>query len=236
VRAVAQRRPGGIRPMGKKKSQSGWHAQTGGRSVETEIVDGRILGRAILSCSSCPEKLTINMATSFLPDDVLDKKALFKGWEVDPAVCPTCRLARRKKREKAEPTTAAESEALCHEEMENDETMGITIEPPTKSVNAVKGTLAAIRVLDENFDPKTGKYAEGWSDEVIAEKTGIALAQVIAFRLEGFGELAAPSELAKLNDDIRSLERLFNEQVDGFKAEMAQLRARAAELGRAVRR
>jgi hypothetical protein len=243
----------------------GWHNSEGGRQLVRKLVGGKVHLSAVLVCHKCEAQTAINCTHSLLPDNVLDRKMRQRGWEIDPPICPTCRNTRAKDAAPAAASTTTQEEtSMATGEAKTATTplmrMGLPASvveannpkaalsdalpydpsaTKTASTAAVRGTIGVIRALDDVFNATTGTYADGWSDERIAKENGIALDRVIAFRLEGYGELAAPSEFQQLSEDVKALGLLLREAdntLQTLTAEVGNITARLAQLQRQVKR
>lgn len=166
-----------------------------GRSIRTAPgVTGATI-TAHLQCSRCP-KVGDLKCRAMLPADQMDQKFRQAGWSIDPHVCPDCIRQSKEKR------TAMASNA---------------------SPAAMKAQAAMFQHLTAHFDVEAGRYEKGWSDQVIAEKTGLSAEHVAAFRTAGFGELKDAPEIVALRADIAALENLVTEQVAHLRGELARI-------------
>lgn len=184
---------------------------THGRRLKSRLGIGSPTLVAYLQCSRCPTEGTRNLR-QVIPPDQIAKKFIQAGWRIDPHVCPTC-IARPK-----------------------EKPMGTT---PTAA--AIKGQVRIMRLLDEHFDIEAGRYAAGWSDEKIAEETGLAVNHVTEYRRAEFGEIKEPTELALIRADIAALEQLQAEQQAQqrdqnaqFAQDIATLRSRLATAAKTM--
>jgi hypothetical protein len=171
-----------------------------GRSIRTSSGVSGITIAALLQCSRCPKVGDLN-CRSMMPVDQMDQKFRQAGWTLDPHVCPDCIRQSKEKR-----TAAMASNA---------------------SPAAMKAQAAMFQHLTAHFDPDAGRYAKGWSDKVIADKTGLSVEHVAAFRVAAFGELKDSPEIVSLRAEIAALENLVTEQVAHLRGEIARI-AKAA--------
>lgn len=151
---------------------------------------------AHLTCSRCG-KVGDLKCRAILPDEQIDRKFRQSGWRLDPAVCPDC--IRQSKEERAADMASNVSPA------------------------AMKAQAAMFQYLQTAFDVETGRYGKGWSDKVIADKTGLSVEHVAAFRAAAFGELKDAPEIVALRADIAALENLVTEQVAHLRSELARI-------------
>lgn len=162
---------------------------------------------AHLACTECPAEGDLRLQ-AILPAPKIDEKFRQRGWSTSPRRCPDC-IA-----------TAAAAKR----------TKGDTSMTQRPSVAAMKAQADMFNLLSQHFDIEKGRYAAGWSDAVIAEKTSLSLDMVAAFRSAGFGEIREPEEISRLRADINALEQLAREhhammveQVAGMRSELAKL-------------
>ncbi len=167
-----------------------------GRSIRTATGVSGVTIAALLQCSRCPKVGDLN-CRAMMPPEKMDQKFRQAGWQIDPHVCPDCIRQSKEKR-----TAAMASNA---------------------SPAAMKAQAAMFQHLTANFDPDTGRYAKGWSDKVIAEKTGLSVEHVAAFRTAAFGELKDAPEIVALRAEIAALENLVTEQVAHLRGELARI-------------
>lgn len=167
-----------------------------GRSIRTAAGVAGVTITAQLQCSRCPTVGELN-CRAMMPPDKMDQKFRQAGWQLDPHACPDCLRKTKEKRTAAMATNASPA--------------------------AMKAQAAMFQHLTANFDTEAGRYAKGWSDKVIAEKTGLSVEHVAAFREAGFGELKDSPEIVALRADIAALENLVTEQVAHLRGEIARI-------------
>jgi hypothetical protein len=136
--------------------------------------------------------------------DQIDRKFRQAGWRLDPAVCPGCTSSRESK----------------------------TMAAPIPTAAAIKAQAKMFHLIQTHFDAENGCYGGGWSDAKIAADVGLSSDTIAAFRVEAFGPLKEPPEVARLTSDIAALEQLFNEAMAPIQSELIQLRTRVAEVRR----
>jgi len=85
------------------------------------------------------------------------------------------------------------------------------------------------QLLEDNFDAGQGQFLQGYDDERIAKETGISVHTVKEYRVNAFGKIKPPSEIALLRRQIDELETLFlkteTEIREGIKAANQRLLA-----------
>ncbi len=167
-----------------------------GRSIRTATGVSGVTITALLQCSRCPKVGDLN-CRAMMPPEKMDQKFRQAGWAIDPHVCPDCIRQSKEKRTAAMASNATPA--------------------------AMKAQAAMFQHLTANFDPDAGRYAKGWSDKVIAEKTGLSVEHVAAFRTAAFGELKDSPEIVALRADIAALENLVTEQVAQLRGELARI-------------
>lgn len=191
-----------------------------GRSLHMDPRGGSRAGQMV--CSECGAVGNVNF-TNLPPPEMLDKKFLQKGWELDPNVCPDCVVKRKKakaaaKKEQATMTTKTPG--------------ALSDNPVLKAVSADthKATAKMHQLLSLHFDPEEGHFAEGWDDERVSKESGISLTHVTEVRNIAYGELKEPEEITALRRDIKSLNDLIGETLVTAQKEVNALNKRVAEL------
>ena len=193
-----------------------------GRSLHVDPRSGTRCGRMI--CSECGEVGTVNF-TSLPPPEMLDKKFVQKGWELDPNVCPTCVIKRKQakaaaKKEQVKMNAASKPNGTLSDN------------PVLKAVSADthKATAKMHQMLSLHFDADEGKYAEGWDDERISKESGISVVHVSEVRNIAYGEIKEPEEITLLRKEIKSLNELISDTLVHAQKEVNALNARIAEI------
>lgn len=167
-----------------------------GRSLSSRPGIGGPTVTAHLACSDCSKDGSLRFRMN-APPEYIDKKFIQAGWRLDPHQCPDC--IRKLKNEK-----------------------GISM-ASNPSPAAIKAQAKMFNLLSIHFNPDDGRFAKGWSDKKIADETGVAVDLVASFRVEGFGELKEPSEIASLRQEISALEGLVVEQIASLRTELAKV-------------
>ncbi len=193
-----------------------------GRSLSVDPRGGPRCGRMI--CSECGDVGTVNF-TSLPPPEMLDKKFSQKGWELDPNVCPTCIV----KRKKAKATAKKEQQKMT---TANATPGTLSDNPVLKAVSADthKATAKMHQMLSVHFDADEGRYSEGWDDARVSKESGISLTHVTEVRNIAYGELKEPEEITLLRKEIKSLNDLIGETLVAAQKEVNALNKRVAEL------
>lgn len=189
---------------------------TYGRSLH---FDARTTVRtAQLACSNCGESGAVRIV-SLLPPEVIDKKFVQKGWELDPNVCPDCIEKKTKAKKELKMATAKPNGALSDN-------------PVLKAVSADthKATAKMHQLLSTYFDADEGTFSPGWNDERIAKESGLSLAHVTDVRNIAYAELKEPEEVTQLKNDIKALNDLIVESLANAQKEVTALNARVTEL------
>lgn len=185
-----------------------WATEKHGRSIKSQQ-GGAVV--ATLACSKCPTVESIRFR-QLADASVMDRKFEQKGWAVDPARCPA-HNRRNHTTPKKDPTPMA--------------TEAPTFATPTPAAIAAQAKMFGL--LQAHFDPDTGVYGGGYSDQKIAEECKLAIDLVVGVRRQAFGELKVPTEVAQLTADIEALEQLLNETIAPIQTELATLRNRVRE-------
>jgi len=98
-----------------------------------------------------------------------------------------------------------------------------------QSVSALRKVFA---LLEDHFDPAKGCYSSGYSDERIAKETNISVDGVKKYRVDGFGKLLPPSEVAQIAIELRELETLHLKMDVEIKDRLKDLKARLSQVQR----
>ena len=194
-----------------------------------------------LACSErgCGAVGRLTLTGSLLPPEVLDKKFRQKGWDLDPHVCPECierkqaarRLAKEHHQQETRVLVAVETKRVKEEK---EHTMADTISDQLKPASAAahKATAALHKLLSTHFDPDAGHYAQGWSDQKVAQETGLAEKYVSEVRDIVYGALKEPDELVAIRNEVKSLQELINETLVAAQREVNQLNNRINQLAK----
>lgn len=194
-----------------------------GRSLYTDPRAGIRTGR--MTCSECGEVGCVNI-TSLPPPEMLDKKFVQKGWELDPNVCPTCVI----KRKKAKAAAKKEQQKMTTTNTKPNGTLSDNPTLKAVSADAHKATAKMHQLLSLHFDTDTGTFADGWNDERISKESGISLTHITEVRNIAYGELKEPEEITLLRKDINALNELIGETLVTAQKEVNALNKRVAEL------
>ena len=196
---------------------------TRGRSLHVDPRGGPRQAR--VACSMCDEAGNVNF-TSLMPPEILDKKFVQKGWELDPNVCPTCVI----KRKKAKAAAKKEQQKMTTTTAKPNGTLSDN--PVLKAVSADthKATAKMHQLLSLHFDVDDGAYSEGWDDERISKESGISLTHVSEVRNIAYGEIKEPEEITLLRKDIKSLNDLIGETLITAQKEVNALNKRVADI------
>jgi len=196
-----------------------------GRTLFVDPRGGTRCGRMI--CAECGEVGSVNF-TTLPPPEMLDKKFVQKGWEVDPNTCPSCVV--KKKTAKA---LAKKEQKAMNAITTNAKPNGtLSDNPVLKAVSADthKATAKMHQMLGTHFDVDTGLYAEGWNDERVSKESGISTTHVTEVRNIAYGELKEPEEITLLRKEIKSLNDLIGETLIAAQKEVNALNKRVTEL------
>jgi hypothetical protein len=205
---IAERatRPPAKRGKRMSTQQHPWKVEKHGRSIKAQE-GGAVVAK--LTCSKCPEVLTIRFRQLCDAGD-MDRKFSQQGWAVDPAKCPA---HNRRNHQPQKETRMSAAEA--------------TFAAPSPAAIAAQAKMFGL--LQGNFDPDTGTYGAGYSDAKIAEECRLSVELVAAVRKQTFGDLKVPAEVEQLTNDIEALESLLNESIAPIQSELRALKARVTE-------
>lgn len=201
------------------------HTYKYGQRGRSFIVDGRTgVKSARLTCSDCGTVGAMNVK-ALPPPELIDKKFVQKGWELDPNVCPSC--VQQHKQTKA---LAKKEHKIVNTTSNQNSTLGDNPVLKAMSTDTLKATAKMHQLLTMNFDADEGHYVEGWDDERIAKESGMSIAHVTEVRNLAYGELKEPEEITKLRADIKSLNELISETLVAAQKEVNALNNRANEI------
>lgn len=88
-----------------------------------------------------------------------------------------------------------------------EETPMIDKPAPTPTDTARAAKRHAYELLLDNYDTGKKRYKGDWSDQVIAEKTGFAIAAVAKLREDDFGPAGPPPQLLNMKESLDRLDR-----------------------------
>lgn len=186
-----------------------WVTGKNGRSVHS-VDGGFIVARVQCQVEACKADHEVRFRQLPAPD-IIDQKFRQQGWDPRKPRCDRHSANRHHAKSKEAPmaTTA-----------------------PKTSPAAIAAQAKMFGLLQTHFDIDEGCYRSGYSDAKIAAETGLAVELVAGVRLQAFGELKEPDEVAQLARDIEALSSLIDEQVAPLRTELAGLRSRLAEVRR----
>jgi hypothetical protein len=189
--------------------------------------DGRTgIKTARVTCKDCGNIGSMTVK-ALPPPELLDKKFVQKGWELDPNVCPECIIRNKQakiaaKKERQEMNTMTKPAGTL-----SDNPVLKTVSTDTHKAQAKMHQL-----LTMHFDGDAGIYGEGWNDERIAKESGISVTYVTEVRGIAYGDLKEPEEIASLRADIKSLHELISETLIAAQKEVNALNNRVAEINK----
>lgn len=190
--------------------QHPWRIERHGRTTKAQAGGALI---ATLTCSRCSEQLSIRFRQLCGADD-MDAKFKQQGWAVDPAKCPAHNRRNHQTQAPKETKMATAAPAA-------------TVASHTPAAIAAQAKMFGL--LQMHFNPDTGVYASGYSDQRIADECKLAVLLVSGVRREAFGDLKVPAEVEQLHADIGALESLLRESIAPIESELRALKARVAE-------
>lgn len=151
------------------------------------------------TCSSCAARRSIAFKSYNVPRSAVTKKFHQSGWS----------FAKR------------DTVALC------PACQPIAKKQPMPSLDAHKAQRTMFTLLEEHFDPATGKFDVGWSDAKIAKKTKLAESHVVEVRESAFGKLQNP-ELLELRQKIDALRTTLAKETAAIEEMLKETRAKGA--------
>lgn len=87
-------------------------------------------------------------------------------------------------------------------------------------------------LLEDHFDGDGGNYRGDWSDDKIAKETGISKDAVKGYRINAFGKIKPPSEIAVLRHELRELETFALQTENDIKQRVKEITLRLSTLER----
>jgi hypothetical protein len=159
------------------------------------------------------------------PPELMDKKFVQKGWELDPNVCPDCVI----KRKLAKAATKKEQQTMNTNTKPNG---ALADNPVLKavSVDTHKAQAKMHQLLTMHFDTDEGAYEDGWNDERISKESGISVTHVGEVRAIAYGDIKEPQEISKLRADIAKVEKDLTEMLAMAQKEVSDLQKQLGEL------
>lgn len=85
------------------------------------------------------------------------------------------------------------------------------------SLDLRKAQFRANRLLDEHYQPEQRGYAAGWSDESIAQETGVSPAWVAEIRVAVYGPMEDPA-IVVLEGKLAELEKRMEEEYETIRS------------------
>ncbi len=155
--------------------------KTGFKSRIDKQADGRPVHQLIAKCVECGAEDGINNRSSeMLPEALISKKFQQKGWVVakrgKKLICPKCQKA-------------------------------IKAEKEQKKMEIDKATKRRIIVwLNELFDPDTGRYSDGYTDQRLGNEKNVPWAHIKTIREEFFGPIKGDPEIDAIKSGLEKLE------------------------------
>jgi hypothetical protein len=201
------------------------HTYKYGERGRSFSADGRTgVKTARIACKECD--FVGSMTVKALPPpELMDKKFVQKGWELDPNVCPNCVI----KRKLAKAATKKEQQDM---NMNTKPNGALAENPVLKAVSADthKAQAKMHQLLTMHFDGDEGIYLDGWNDERISKESGISVTHVGEVRAIAYGDIKEPQEITKLRADIEKVEKDLTEMLAMAQKEIYDLRKQLADL------
>lgn len=88
------------------------------------------------------------------------------------------------------------------------------------------------QLLEDQFDADAGTYRGDYNDDRIAKETGISKDAVKQYRINAFGKIKPPSEIAILRHELRELETFALQTENEIKQKAKDLTLRLGALER----
>lgn len=163
-------------------------------------------------CAQCSAHTDWRVA-KLPPPDILRRHFTERGWRLDRRTqCPAC-AARKKERPMATVTTIKPN------------AVSAAPAPSGPTPDAKAARREAHDRIAIFYDLASGRYKDGYSDQRIAEETGVAVAWVKSRREEEFGPLKEPEEIRELREELAALDFQQNNLLARFKDINARLDA-----------
>lgn len=187
------------------------------KPVEILSRQGGVSARVECKCCGVHEDWGL---TKVPPPDIIHKHFKTKGWEITKRpTCPICQTAKKRKPEMTKPATVTPISGA------------VSASPvAAPSADAKAARREAHDRIAVYFDIANGSYTDGYSDQRIAEETGVAVAWVKQRREEEFGPIKTPREFSELLDQIAAAKGRQNEiktVIDDIETRMNALAKRS---------
>ena len=88
------------------------------------------------------------------------------------------------------------------------------------------------QLLEDYFDVELGSFKGDYSDERIAKETGVSKEAVKTYRVQAFGKIKPPSEMAVLQHELREIETLALQLDNDLRQKMKDFKLRLAAVER----
>jgi hypothetical protein len=133
-------------------------------------------------CLECGSHEAFEFSQSVGPRTA-SKHVLNKGWRINRMACPDC--------------------FKNHGHNKKDLKVTQPNQPKAPDTDIRQQRRDAHALIEMSFDISAGYYKDGYSDEKIADETGISKDWVAKRREEEFGQLKEPSELCSLREELK---------------------------------
>lgn len=159
-------------------------------SVRPGYDHGRFV--AHVECGQCGAHKRWSAQSQPRPDVVV-KKIEACGWITGKrTVCPDCQTKSKEKNVNAKATVTP-------------------IKPATPTPDARQARLDAHDLIRMSFDITKGCYTDGYSDQRVADETGVGVQWVKTRREEEFGPLKEPGEIGALRQELSDATSLVDQ-------------------------
>lgn len=97
---------------------------------------------------------------------------------------------------------------------------------------AGKALRQVFALLEDHFDADEGCYKNDYNDERIAKETNISRDAVKNYRINAFGKIKPPSEIAILRQELRELETFALQTENDIRAKVKDITLRLSAMER----
>lgn len=88
------------------------------------------------------------------------------------------------------------------------------------------------QLLEDQFNVEEGCYLNDYSDERIAKETGISKDAVKNYRINAFGKIKPPNEMAVMRQELREIENLALQLDNDLRQKLKDFNLRMSQIER----
>ena len=190
---------------------------------------------AEVKCDRCPA--TAEWTANSMPQpSVVITKIRNKGWQVSKkkVTCPQCQKAEKRVKELERITFVPVAPPMALPVPAQVIKAPIMKEKPMTSIAPTDQAKAAKRqaygLLLDAYDDQNKRYRGDWSDQKIADQTGLSVAKVAQIREEDFGPAGPPPQLDNLKQQLVRIEDRLKAEETNILRSMESIDSLTKEL------